>query len=316
MNLSEPRHERAMVISPGSLLSKFPITVEFSEEYKTDISHWHDYVQIWYVAEGSLHHTIKDKLYIQKPGSIIFVPPYTTHNIDTRPSKTVPRFALIAFTDDLLTDNGCNFFSYISEYAQFEGRRLPVFREFSGDEKIAADNITYELHREFSKAKHMSSKKLSALLAELLSLLTDGSDAVDMRGMRRITERANAVTSAVRYMSNHYSEKITLDTLCDVAHMSRSFLTESFRSVIGKTAFEVLISIRLAKAVLSLLYSDLTLSEIARNVGFVTKNRLANEFSKRIGMPPMEYRRRMQTESIERDEKIAERWEWLNHPDE
>jgi len=316
VNISAINFERPSIISQGSFLSKIPITIEISEEYKSDSLHWHDYMQIWYVAEGTLYHTINNKLYIQVPGSLVAVPPYTVHNIDTRNSKNTPRFASISFTDDFLTSNGYNFFSYISKYAHFEGHRIPVFKQFTEAIKSVADDTINELHLEFSKKNRMSLKKISALLAKLLSLLTSDFETLDTSRLKYISGRAEDVTRAIRYMSEHCSEKITLDDLCNVTHMSRRFLTKSFREVTGKTAFEILLSIRINHGLASLLYSDLTLSEIAKNVGLTTKNRFANEFTKCFGLSPMEYKRRMRDEFLEDDEKFTERWEWLNHPDE
>lgn len=316
MSATKIQYERPATISPGSYLSKIPITVEISEEYKSDSLHWHDYIQIWYVAEGSLRHTINGMLYIQNAGSVVAVPPYATHNIDTRDSKTTPRFAMISFTDKFMTDNGYNFFSYIGKYAHFEGRKLPVFRVFSNDECSIADDIINDIHVEFSNKKKMSYPKLSSLLANFLALMTADSEKCDPSRIRHIAARAEDVTRAIRYMSEHYAEKITLDKLCDIAHMSRRFLTKNFHEVTGKTAFEILGAIRINNATASLLYSDLTLSEIAANVGFTTKNRLWNEFVKRFGISPIEYRNMMQKESLEKDERIIERWDWLSHPEE
>jgi len=307
--------ERPSLLSQGSLLSKSPVTIEISEEYKSDILHWHNYVQIWYVAEGSLCHTIDGKLYIQEPGSVVTVLPYTVHNIDTRDSKTAPRFAMISFTDKFLTDNGYSFFSYIKEYAQFEGKRLSLLHTFDSELKAVSDDIINDMHREFSNSSNMSYAKLSSLLASLLLLLTSENESADTSRLKYLSERAADVTRVVRYMSEHYSEKITLDELCDIAHMSRRFLTQSFREITGKTAFEILTSIRINHARSSLLYSDLTLSEIARNVGFTTKNRLAHEFSKRFPISPMEFRNRFRAEFLAYDEKFFERWDWLDSSD-
>ena len=113
-------------------------------------------------------------------------------------------------------------------------------------------------------------------------------------------------------MSKHYSEKISLDTLCNVSRMSRSSFTKSFRSVCGRSSSEFLLSIRLSNAMLLLVLTDLNLTEIAKRVGLSTKNRLAHEFSKTIGVPPMEYRRMMHEKALATDKKIAERRAWFD----
>ncbi len=313
MNPTEPSFIKASPIAMQTFLSKLPMSIEFCEEYKTDSPHWHDYVQIWYVERGTLIHTVNNKVYIQKPGSFITVPPYTVHNIDTTSSPKPPRFALISFSDRFLLDNGFRFFSYFRKYARFEERELPLFRELDGKIAKIGERIVARLEKEFSKGNNMSFRRLARILSNLLRVLTGESRSADRRGFICSAEKANAITNAVRYMTNHYSEKISLDMLCSVSRMSRSSFTKSFRAVCGRSSSEYLLSIRLSRAMLLLGLTDLNLTEIAKSVGLVTKNRLAHEFSNAIGIPPMEYRRRIREDAIECDRKLSERRAWFAH---
>jgi len=307
--------DEAAVISPANLLHKYEFTIQFSEEYHASTLHWHDYAQIWYVSEGMLTHRINNMVYTQTPGSVVFVSPYSSHFISSLDSDIAPRYCQISLTDSFLTRNGFDFFTYHREYAHFDKKIIPQYIRFSDSEKSDIDYITSELYYEFSKDNRRSLKKLSILLAELLSKITFNSEKLTAKGFRYIVDRANAVTDSVRYMATHYPEKITLDKLCSISHMSRSFLTENFRDVTKRSAFEILTSIRLCNAFRSLLFSDLTLSKIAENVGLTTKSRLSHEFTKRIGITPIEYRRRLQHEYLERDEKLAAYWEKFDHLD-
>jgi len=310
-----PAFEEATLNYPGEFLHKFSFKIQFSEEYKSTVLHWHNFAQLWHVEEGTLMHRVGDVVYTQPPGTFIFIPPYTSHSIDSTKSEIAPRYGQISFTDNFLTDNGFDFFSHHPKFSHFKGRKIPGFIELEGKMKSVAYDIISELYHEFSRDRNRSFKKISVLLSELFDCITSGIESSGLRGFKYISERANAIMDAVNYIASNYSKKITLDMLCGITHMSRSFLTENFRDVTGRTAFEILLAARVCNALHSILYSDLTLTEIAENVGFVTKSRLSHEFSKRYGFPPMEYRRKFQREYLERDEKLATYWAQFDHID-
>lgn len=299
-------------ISGNSLKLRYlPVIVDTSDKYKTDSLHWHDHIQIWYVLSGTMKQIINDRTYIQKPGSCAVILPYMMHNIDTRESEAPPHILSLRFSDRFINKLGYPFFSYFNEYAHFDNRQIPIFTEFSKENKKTADLIFTSMIDEFSKHTNMSFDRLGDLLISLLHLLCDNS--VSAVSAKQLTfDHAHDIANVVRFMFDHYSEKIGVDDFCEVAMMSRRRFMNNFRDVTGKTAMEFLNSLRLSKAMMMLRSSDKKTSEIAELAGFSDKSHLSRAFREKLGISPSEYRERLRSNFSNSDEEYRKRWEWFN----
>lgn len=298
----------------SSRLRYLPMILQTSDKYKTDFLHWHDHIQIWYIFSGTMKQIINDRTYIQRPGTCAVILPYMVHNIDTRESEEPPHILSISFSDRFINKLGYPFFSYFNEYAHFDNRQIPVFTEFFGENKNRADMIVTAMINEYSNHKNMSFDKLGELLIAFLHLICDNS--VSSASAKQLTfDHAHDIANVVRFMFEHYSEKIGVDDFCEVSMMSRRRFMENFRDVTGKTAIEFLNSLRLSKAMMILMSSDKKTSEIADLVGFSDKSHLSRAFREKLGMSPSEYRERLRSHFCNSDEEYRKRWEWFDEKD-
>lgn len=79
---------------------------------------------------------------------------------------------------------------------------------------------------------------------------------------------------------------VTIDELCSMGHCSRATLNRICRRATGMSPQERLRSIRMDEARGLLLYSPLSLSEIAKELGFGRQHELTREFSRHFSHPP------------------------------
>lgn len=298
------------VITPISPLFYLPLTAETLCVRKKNELHWHDYVQMWYVFSGTMKHTLGDETFLQTPGSCVVVLPYVEHAIDTLDSDDTPVILSISFTDRFLIDRKYRFFSYFNKHARFEEKTIPPFHKFEHKNKEIADSYLRKILSEFSRKADANFDDIAAQLTEFLRLLC--RESADIDNILCITERANSITTAVRYMSDHLGEKITLDDLCSVACMSRRMFTENFKAVTGTTSAKFLLALRITRAQYLLLFTQKTLREIASDVGIYDSPRLVKAFSSLIGMPPMKFREKFTRLENENDKAIKKRYDWLN----
>lgn len=304
-------YARPAVITKDSNLAKLPILVEIMDHRHADDCHMHDYIQIWYSLEGELHHRINGVDYIQPPGKCGIVLPFVPHKIDALKSPEEPKFLSISFEDRFLLDHGYMIFSWAHENAKFEGFSIPTITELSGERKKEADKIAYAMIEEFSKHHNMSFECLAELTAEFLRILCTESANEDEKSSLCIYDRATGISRAVKYMSDHLSDKITLDDLCAVAMMSRCSFTKNFKALTGKTSSGFLMSLRLQLAQQRIMFTDMTLSEIAKEAGFYDSARLVNAFTSAYGMSPKKYREARRERAYSLHSITSKRWEWL-----
>lgn len=93
-----------------------------------------------------------------------------------------------------------------------------------------------------------------------------------------------------RYLRDNYHQKITNETLSKTMHFHPNYISRALKQTIGLTPAEFLSQYRMEEAEKRLVDSDLTISEIAENVGFQNVYYFSTSFKKYSGLSPMAYR--------------------------
>lgn len=110
------------------------------------------------------------------------------------------------------------------------------------------------------------------------------------RGEKDYAEDIATESSILSYIYGHSSEQLTLAKVAGAFYMSESTLSRRISEITG-TSFSKLVSIiRIEKASDYLIYTSLTLDEIAVLVGFVDAPHLSKNFVEKVGVTPMKYR--------------------------
>lgn len=102
------------------------------------------------------------------------------------------------------------------------------------------------------------------------------------------------ILRVVRYIDEHYTEEIRQENLVRLASMSATKLKNLYRQFTRCTITEYILDKKADHASHLLADTDLTIEEIARQVGFDTVAGFSTSFKKRIGLSPSEYRKRIE----------------------
>ena len=98
------------------------------------------------------------------------------------------------------------------------------------------------------------------------------------------------VQDIARYISDHYMENLTLDTLAKQFDVSRSYFPKQFKAQIGVTPTEYLCQIRIQNAKKMLRHSDAPIYYIAQSVGIDNVSYFIKLFKKYEQLTPYSYR--------------------------
>ena len=124
---------------------------------------------------------------------------------------------------------------------------------------------------------------ISSLLYNLLTELLQKCDVSDGR---------DGITDAIKYVMEHYKEKITLDTLSSMAFMDKFYFIRQFHSLTGYTPKEYQNELRLNEALSLLKNTDLSVTAIANEVGFADSRGLIALIKNRKGCSPSQLRKK------------------------
>lgn len=122
-----------------------------------------------------------------------------------------------------------------------------------------------------------------------LQIVYDILEQLQTAGHQHTT--TDLVSQAIRYIHEHYELPLTIDSLATILECSPRHLARLFRnSDIGQSPSDYLIQFRMQKASELLIQTELTLQDIAINVGYQDGYYFSRMFKKYMGLSPIRYR--------------------------
>lgn len=260
----------------------FRIAVFSEKKYDAPLHH-HDEYGIFYLAEGKMKFGIAGDDYEISAGDIIFVEPNT------------PYYAVY-------TDNHDRFHYYsIIFHAELLGGEDDPCRKFLEECRInrflvLSDELLSNMPkmRQWELEKNFGNEILikSALLDIFTHIIKTGqyiriSELFDVN-KKNVPEAVNLV---IKYIEEHYKDRISLENLLEQIPYSKSHLLRIFKIHTGMSIVDYINKFRIEKACLELIYSNKSATEIALNNGFNTTQYFTKIFRRYIGCTPVVYRK-------------------------
>ena len=101
------------------------------------------------------------------------------------------------------------------------------------------------------------------------------------------------LASAVRFIRLHSNEAIQVSDVVDNVTVSRRVLERRFRRVFKRSVHDEIRRVRVERVARMLLETDLSISQIALDLGYPSDKHVARYFRKEKGMTPQQYRRKL-----------------------
>lgn len=99
------------------------------------------------------------------------------------------------------------------------------------------------------------------------------------------------IGEVISYLETNYREMITLDALAEIAKMSVATLERRFRQGTGVTPIDYQLRLRIRHSLDLLQDGNLSITDIAQQVGFTDSNYFSRQFKRVKGLSPQAYRR-------------------------
>ncbi len=108
------------------------------------------------------------------------------------------------------------------------------------------------------------------------------------RGARSGVENST-VSRAVAYIQSHLGEKLSVPLIAAQVNYSRAYLSEVFASCLGMSVMEYVEEERLRRAKRLLAENELSITDIAAQLGFSSVHYFSRRFRLKTGSPPTSY---------------------------
>ncbi len=133
-------------------------------------------------------------------------------------------------------------------------------------------------------------------LLQLLQDIADSRDCVPlsstgfMQSPGPVTDEER-IKTIFEYTLRHYQEKISLDTVAALLHMTRPSFCRFFKSRTRKTYVQFLMEVRIGHACKLLVEDEKTVAEIGYECGYNNISHFNHQFKFITGKKPLEYKR-------------------------
>lgn len=158
-----------------------------------------------------------------------------------------------------------------------------VYELFGGKQPSFLSTVVEDAHlnKVFHKAFDLLEKYESNFENEgkLYSLLTDLFKSNSTFKENEDASNNEAVQRAVEFINKNYKKSFSLDELADNAFLSKFHLLRVFKKQTGLTPYSYQTQIRLNEA-RKLMFKDISLTEIAHDLGFADQSHFTNTFKK------------------------------------
>lgn len=255
--------------------------------------HWHYFMEIVYMLEGTGLVECDGKSYVVEAGDMILFAPESIHAIYT--ATNIPlKFEGIKFdVNKLYTENSyAPRLRVILESASKSAEADICFKE-EMISSLQVKDILEECRRELWEKNYgydiIVHNKICYLLMHLIRIWRENGFNTD-QAVSRATE-SDSIHAIIAYIDAHAGEPIKVEELADMCNMSYSYFAKNFKQYYGRSCKEYIEFIRVSKAADMLLFTDFDLSYISQETGFSDSSHLIKTFRKWKGVTPKQFKK-------------------------
>ncbi len=248
--------------------------------------HTHDFPEIGIILEGKGTYHMNDEYVQVQEGDVLIFNPGVGHESIIEPDGEPRKEYFVGFTD-----------------VHFKGMRENCIDLPDGANIIHLDGkarrtlfrICEEMERENEARRPGRYFMLKSYLIQfLLHLVREQMGPAEPVKGREFGygKKKDTAESIADYLEEHYAEKISLDQIAENMYLSPFYISKIFKSEIGESPIHYLIRVRMEKAKELLEKgSDLSITEIAEQVGYDDVYHFSKLFKKAYGMSPSKVRK-------------------------
>ena len=247
------------------------------------LPHTHSYAELFYIVGGDGQFRIEDKLYPVAANQLVIVNPNVFH---TEVSYEAHPLEYIVLGIEGLE---------LSVSKNNDGRFCILDYQGGGDILTCLRNILREM-----EARQPGHEVICQAYMEILIVRLMRSTSFSVTGTEANLPVSRQCATIRHYIDTHYKEPVTLDLLAREAHVNKYYLAHAFKEEYGMSPISYLISRRIEESRYLLRETDMSLSQIARILGFSSASYFSQSFRRAEGKSPIAFRKHA-VDSMQKD---------------
>ncbi|MBQ6231820.1 MAG: AraC family transcriptional regulator [Eubacterium sp.] len=270
-------------------------------------AHWHYFVEMLYMLEGSVTVICNGVPYKLTPGKLLLIPPQVVHSIthDNNHSFLYTCIKYSASHIRLVEGYLPNLHMLFQKLMQREVPPLLFSAEeffYQTSDNLSTDrlspinntvcNLMKDIINEVDQRPYgyltLIFSRLTALILEILRLWYNCG--IPLQTELPTETDTYSIQDVAIYIDKHSSEDLKVDDLAGMCNMSYSYFAKVFHRQYGQSCKQYIEFIRLTKAENLLLFTNYDLNTIAEETGFSDSSHLIRCFRRLYHITPKQYR--------------------------
>ena len=269
-----------------------PYTLGLQEHADYFVPHRHHFIELSYVIRGEGTETVDGHVHALIPGTFSLLLPSQVHALHASSDKPVSLY--VGGLDVGNLPHRIPLLESVEQMLLQAPATLPAHTVFRGGDagqmNLLFQDMLSQLQRQDGWAEAM-----------FIARLTEALYRFDMarRGQGTKKEIPEPVLPArgdfrqiVHYVRTHANESISLRHLSERFHRSEASISAGFKRLMGNSYLDYLHELRIRDACALLRASNLSITEVAVEVGYESYETFARAFRKRRGMSAASWRKR------------------------
>lgn len=242
--------------------------------------HTHPFTELFYVVDGKGEFNIQGQRFPVKPNDFVIINPQVEHTELSSPDEPLEYIVLgirgLSFSNLTPVSEGGHPFSFFN----LRDEQKDILRYLNAMvQEATSQSMSYEL---------VCHNLLEILLIKILR-----HQHFDLE-VGKQSKATKDISFIKHYLETYYHESIQLEDLASMTHLSRFYISHSFKKEIGMSPMEYLIDIRIKESKILLRTTNYSISQVADIVGFTTPTYFSKQFRKSTGISPTDYREQYQ----------------------
>lgn len=266
------------------------ITVRQHARFVEFPAHKHNYVEMVYVFAGEITHYIDGKALVTKPGDLLLMNQHVMHSVKQAQAEDIAiNFIILPefFDIPLQMINKQNVIADFLAGTFRQQNLVPQYLLFQLGKQLQISNLMENIiqsiicHTEYEHVINQYSIGLVFLyLLHYIDKLSENSSQ---------NYEDIIIQAVLKYIDTQY-KTASLSHLAIDLNQSPSVISRLIKRNTGFTFKDLLMRKRFQKAVILLLDTDLSVEEIATNIGYENRSYFYRQFKAHYGVTPNQYR--------------------------
>lgn len=265
----------------------------FQDNLEKSTWHYHNHYEISFITEGTGKRIVADSMEEFNPGDLVFIGPNLPHVWIADKRSEGPTIRTLETV----------FLQFTSKTVPEQLLALPEFKFIKRalDASERGIQITGQTLNEVSEIMlqlpYLSNFERMIYFFRLMDILGKSDRFNFLASEEYLKVHFKPVNKRIavihEYFMNHYREEVNLARLAALVHMAEGSLCRFFKSTMGMSLFEYLNLLKVEFACKLLMDEDMNIQDVCFDSGFNNLSHFNKQFRKATGMPPTEYRKRM-----------------------